>query len=1133
MNFNKVTEATYPQLNKDPVFKPVDSIYQDRLRQFIDPNGGYKDLNLPKFYVKDSIDNGKPEKSSENPDLGYIEMKSWGTPDLTRPLFHDVIPEKLPLFKRAKKGDSFGPGWATFWFHVTFKIPEHWLKEERITLQWDAGNEGLVYSKDGIPIQALTGNNERTEFIIPKLWYEDGLEHVFYIEMACNGMFGTGPSTSYTLNKADLVLPNLEANALYYDFWMISDASRELDGPQKYKAREICIRIMNAFDETDVSSISTCREIAQEYLGDQTDSDAVYDDKTSSLPIQVYGIGNCHIDTAWLWPWHESMRKIVRSWITQVRLLERYPEYLFATSQAQQYKWLKNQHPETFKEVKEKIMEGRFLPVGGSWVENDTNIPSGESLSRQFLLGQRFFLDNFGFISDIFWLPDTFGYSTQIPQLCRLSEMPNFLTQKLSWNNINSFPQNTFNWVGIDGSQVLCHMPPANTYTADANFGDVKRSITQHHNLYNDQVGLLLYGKGDGGGGPTPEMMEKLRRIRGLTNTNGGEMPPLKIGNTVSDFYNGIRERTNNAKNLPTWRGELYLEYHRGTYTTQSRVKYLMRTCEFLMRDLEYFATKASVYEKDEYKYPHQAIQLLWEDICLCQFHDILPGSCIEKVYTDEAWPTLLKVIEEEKNLIAEAKKVLGLTELDDVDIQIEDFVDFIKKGEVYMLNTYPWKRESVIDITRDDNPQLSILSSDEFTIQSGKYALFESNEASSDLMRPVKKVKYPVSVENIDGIFVFSNSKLRAEINSNGVLISLYDIPNDREIIDLSSSGKNSRGGNQFVMFDDQPLNFPAWDTELYSLEKYKYVEESTSVKILENGPLTASIKVSHALSVTSSIETIISLDAVNDLDSTSMVKFDCTVEWNENYKFLKVEFPVTVNEEFANYETQFGLTRRPTHFNTTWETAKFEVCSHKFADFSDFNYGISILNDCKYGFATHGNLMRLSLIRAPKYPDEHADIGTHRFKYSILPHKGPLSSETIRAGWEFNDRSKNLHLGVYQRNDVVSYKLNKELVSIRGDENLILSNIKRGEDDDDMDSEKTTIPKKFKGFQTIIIRIYEALGGKGKAVIKIAMPIKEVKKVNILENSIAEIEFDPKANEFKIDSRAFEISTYRVVLA
>ncbi|GME75381.1 unnamed protein product [[Candida] boidinii] len=373
------------------------------------------------------------------------------------------------------------------------------------------------------------------------------------------------------------------------------------------------------------------------------------------------------------------------------------------------------------------------------------------------------------------------------------------------------------------------------------------------------------------------------------------------------------------------------------------------------MRDLEYFATYASVNRKEKYKYPHKSIQDLWEDICLCQFHDILPGSCIERVYTDEAWPTLLNVIEEEKRLISEAKKVLGLTELDDVDIQIQDFLNFIKKGEVYMFNTFPWKRESVIEIIREDINHSHILSSDQFTIQSEKYALFESNEESEGLMKPVKKVKYPVSVENINGIFVFSNNKLRAKINSNGVLTSLYDIPNDREIIDLSESGKNTRGGNQFVMFDDQPLNFPAWDTELYSLEKYKYVEESTSVEILENGPLTASIRVSHTLSDTSSIETIISLDALNDLDSISMVKFDCTVEWNENYKFLKVEFPVTVNEEFANYETQFGLTRRPTHFNTTWETAKFEVCSHKFADFSDFNYGVSILNDCKYGFATH----------------------------------------------------------------------------------------------------------------------------------------------------------------------------------
>lgn len=319
--------------------------------------------------------------------------------------------------------------------------------------------------------------------------------------------------------------------------------------------------------------------------------------------------------------------------------MDRYPEHRFAVSQAQQYKWLKTYYPALFDRVKSKVKQGVFQPIGGSWVEHDTNMPSGESLVRQFLLGQRFFQSHFGERSNTFWLPDTFGYSSQLPQLCRGAGMSRFFTQKLSWNNINNFPHTTFNWVALDGSQVICHMAPAETYTAEAHFGDVKRSITQHKSMDQDPTSLLVFGKGDGGGGPTWEMLEKLRRCRGLSD-KVGRLPKVKMGNSVDDFFAKLERKAEQGTQFVTWYGELYFELHRGTYTTQANNKRNNRKAEVMMHDVEYLATVASLQDaiagaKTEYKYPKEAIDDAWEAICLCQFHDCLPGSSIEMCYDD------------------------------------------------------------------------------------------------------------------------------------------------------------------------------------------------------------------------------------------------------------------------------------------------------------------------------------------------------------------------------------------------------------------------------------------------------------------------------------------------------------------
>lgn len=684
------------------------------------------------------------------------------------------------------------------------------------------------------------------------------------------------------------------------------------------------------------------REIARKYIGDVSSS-KVYDSDKEHI---VYAIGHCHIDTCWLWPWAETKRKIARSWANQCDLLDRYPEHRFTCSQAQQYKWLEQLYPKLYNRVKAKVKQGTFQPIGGSWVEHDTNMPSGESLVRQFLYGQRYFESRFGERCSTFWLPDTFGYSSQLPQLCRLAGMSRFFTQKLSWNNINKFPHTTFKWVSLDGSQVLCHMTPAETYTASAHFGDVKRSVSQHKSMDQDNTSLLVFGKGDGGGGPTFEHIEKLRRCRGISDTVG-LLPRVKMGLSVEDFFDQLEKKAINGTKFVTWYGELYFELHRGTYTTQANNKWNNRKTEILLHDVEYLATLASVKDRS-YRYPKKDIDDMWENVLLCQFHDCLPGSSIEMCYDDsnELYETVFKSGEK---IIKDALSVLGFSRQEH------------ENENLAAINTLPWPRAEIITLLDEKSPKepsFALVKGD------GGIATVErlSNFAGTDK-------KPAVSIKEIrKGVFRLSNDCYHVEVEG-GNIISLLDLKENRQII--SKGGK----ANQLVIFDDKPLYWQAWDVEVYHLESREELPLGTS-EIVEHGPHMVSLITENKISEHSWIKTTISLAASID-GQPSYIEMASEVEWRETMKFLKVEFPVDIVNTEASYETQYGIIRRPTHYNTSWDMAKFEVCCHKWADLSENGYGVSILNDSKYGFATCGNVMRLSLLRSPKAPDAHADMG------------------------------------------------------------------------------------------------------------------------------------------------------------
>ncbi|KAI9794160.1 MAG: Glycoside hydrolase, 38 vacuolar alpha mannosidase [Peltula sp. TS41687] len=1115
--------SQYPKLAEKPVGQRIHNIYRDRLRQFTS-GGQYESRNLRSMMYEGRA-SGKD----------HVKLSVYSVPDLARPPFNEATSHP---FKPTSVGESFGPSWSTHWFQISVTVPSDLQDKKHLEFHWDANNEGLVWSEDGEPLQGLTGGGERIEWILPSGW-RDGKEHLFYIEMACNGMFGNalggdniqppGPDRYFKLTTADIVAVNLDARALFVDFWIIGDAAREFpdDSWEEHKALQVANDIMDHFVHGDPESIIKCRKIAQEYLGEKVDSAKVYE---NGDPAIVFAVGHCHIDSCWLWPWDETKRKVARSWANQCDLLDRYPEHRFVCSQAQQYRWLEQHYPSLYDRVKAKVKAGTFQPIGGSWVEHDTNLPSGESLVRQFLYGQRYFESHFGERSTTFWLPDTFGYSSQIPQLCRLAGMSRFFTQKLSWNNINKFPHTTFNWVALDGTQVLTHMAPAETYTAEAHFGDVKRSVSQHKSMDQDNTSLLVFGKGDGGGGPTFMQIEKLRRCRGLSDKIG-LLPRVKMGDSVDDFFARLEKKAELGTKYVTWYGELYFELHRGTYTTQANNKRNNRQSEILMHDLEYLATMATVKgsldgKDSSFRYPKTDFDEMWEKILLCQFHDCLPGSSIEMCY-DDSDEMYAEVFENGQRLLNASLESLGIREYK--GLRDENSSD--KDGHYPVaFNSLPWSRA-----------EIAKLPSTAESSGSSQYGLLRSEPGLGEV--EVLSDTSPTSVASVTeihkGVFEMSNSEYKALIE-NGVITSLVDLSLNRELIPKGTKA------HQFVLFDDKPLYWQAWDVEVYHLESRQELSSAgassmskdgesqgtegqlsataSATQITERGPHRVSVVVETKISEASWIKTTISL-AASIKGHPSYVEFESEVEWHETMKFLKVEFPVDIRNTEASYETQYGIMRRPTHYNTSWDMAKFEVCCHKWVDLSENGYGVSILNDSKYGFATSGNLMRLSLLRAPKAPDAHADMGRHHIRYAIFPHIGGLDSRTIRAAFNFNNPMK-----VYSMPTSSSTPTSDLLSSIKltGDPSLVLDAIKRGEDDEDVSRGELS---QRKG-KSIILRIYDSLGGKSRGIIVTGLlPVKKVWKCNLLEDDEEELALS-KDGEVQVELRAFEVATYRLQL-
>ncbi len=966
-----------------------------------------------------------------------LDLRVWSAPD--RVTWAEAMKGE---YRPARVGETFGPGWSTHWFKVSARIPDAWAGQE-VHLLWNSNSEACVW-KDGRVLQGLTGASKghtpiRAEFPIAKS--ARGGEAVAYeIEMACNHLFGYNTAGRQgELLQADIAVFDRAAWELLWDLRALHDLAKHLpEGePRRAQALFLANELVNVCRLDDPAGWPAAHERATAFL------------RTPNGPAQheVSVVGHAHIDSAWLWPAAETKRKCYRTFSSMLRQMEENPDFIFACSQAVQYDWMRREHPELYAEIRARVAEGRFVPCGGTWVEPDCNIPSGESLVRQFLYGQTFFEREFGRRCREFWNPDVFGYSAQLPQILRRSGIRYFLTQKLSWSQFNKFPHHTFLWEGLDGSRVLTHFPPSDTYNAMPDVATLLASRDKFKDADRANETYVLFGHGDGGGGPSRDMLARLARLRDCAGV------PRATPRPPAEFFARCEK---DLRDPAVWVGELYLELHRGTYTTQAANKRDNRRCEFLLRDVEFLAAMA--HARAGAPYPAEALDALWKTVLFNQFHDILPGSSISQVYSDSA-RDYAEALRRGAELRAAAIATLTGGE-----------------GEWVVVNTLDHDRLEVVELPAG-------LEGSQTSAEGRPLALVEAPAmgfAPASARTPAASV---VAEEQAEGLRL-ENGRLRAMIGRDGRLRSLFDRQRSREAVPPGEPG------NRLVLFDDRPTAWEAWDVDAFHLEKFDVVPDAHRFRLVESGPLRAVAEAEYRISERSWIRQRIVLAA-----ESPWLEFDTEVEWRERARFLKVEFPVAARCEYATFEIQFGHLRRPTHFNTSWDLARFEVCAHKWMDFSEPGFGVALLNDSKYGCAVHGRTMRLSLLRAPSSPDPEADQGRHRFRYAVMPHGGDFrAAGVVRAAYAFNNP---LLVAPAAGAPAVSF--------FRVDRpNLVLDTVKRAEDG-----------------EGLIVRLYEAFGGRGVARLTSPLPFRSVRRCNLMEDpegepapwtaAGADIPFDP----------------------
>lgn len=963
---------------------------------------------------------------------------------------------------------------AHYWFKVDYTVPESmagkeiWLEVRTQIDEWDdAKNPQFLLFIDEEPIQGLDMNHRRV------LLTKNGeAGHVYHFGL--QSYTGTNHTEFRLIPEILTIDPQIEG--LYYDLWVpLASFDRMKDETLKDQITEVlnnCINYLDMRDPYSEAFYASVKE-ASAYL-----QKALYEDMAGYDDIIATCIGHTHIDVAWLWTVEQVREKTGRSFATVLKLMDEYPDYKFMSSQPQLYEFLKVRYPELYKRLKERVAEGRWEPEGGMWVEADCNLTSGESLVRQFIRGKKFFKDEFGVDNRILWLPDVFGYSAALPQILKKCGIDYFMTTKLAWNQINKIPHDTFQWRGIDGSEVFTHMVTTlgvgqdvknffTTYNGmlhpDAIMGGWERY--QEKSINNDI--LVCYGYGDGGGGPTRRMLETSKRME-----KGIKGIPKVRQEFSGKYFEELEAKLKDHKRLSTWEGELYFEYHRGTYTSMARNKRSNRKAEFCMMNLELLSVLAGLY-------PTEQLDRMWKLISRNQFHDILPGTSIKEVYelTKQEYD---QIQEEADGLIKERLEMLA------------------PAGEgVTVFNTLGFARNDVTELPAGFEG--SALKDSEGRIYPVQKTASGNVVYLTDVPAKGWRTYQAAEAQNPEIPFVQNGLSLetpfyQVTFDENGLLASIFDKENDREVL------KDGEKGNLFRMYEDKPMNYDNWDLDMYYTEKSWDITDVEDMQWTEMGPVRAVLTITRKAS-----KSLIRQDITFYADSRR-IDFRTWVDWKDSQHLLKVHFPVAVHTDEATFEIQFGNVNRKVHCNTSWEEARFESCGQKWMDLSEGHYGVSLLNDCKYGHSVKDGCIGLTLIKSGVDPNPHTDQEEHVFTYSLYPHsEGWRDGGTVAEAYQLNVPALSV-MGAGKEEAYTMASVDKR--------NLMLETVKQAEDGNG-----------------VILRIYEYENALTKGRVSVNLEgIKAVEECNLLEEKVQDISWD--GNGFDIKVKPYEIKTYRLIM-
>lgn len=979
-----------------------------------------------------------------------LNLSTWDVPDepvtVMEALRHDFVPQE--------PGAAWGKPWGTKWLRLQGDVPQSWGTDPDTTVEIvvDLGFtteapgfqcEGIAWRPDGTIIKAISPRNQ----YIPLKLLGSGMAVDFYVEAAANpdvaqgwtfaatpygdkATAGTAPQ--YRLGHIAIAELNQTVWELQQDIWTLSGLMHELpmEQPRRHEILRALERMMDAMDPDNIAGTAAAgRQVLAEVLSRPAYASA----------HQLVATGHAHIDSAWLWPVRETIRKCARTFSNVVALMDEDPDFVFSCSSAQQLAWMKEFYPELFGRIREKVKAGQFVPVGGMWVESDTNMPGGEAMARQFVEGKSFFLNEFGIECREAWLPDSFGYSAALPQVVKSAGSRWFLTQKISWNQINRMPHHTFNWEGIDGTRLFTHFPPVDTYNSELSARDLAHAERNYRDHGRGTTSLVPFGYGDGGGGPTREMLAAAHRTADLEGS-----PKVRVGSAESFFAEAEEEYSA----LPVWVGEMYLELHRGTYTSQAQTKRGNRRSEHLLREAELWCATATVRTGGSFTYPAAELKRLWRLVLLQQFHDILPGSSIAWVHQD-AERNYAAISAGLEALIAEAAAAL------------------LGEGpHDFLLNAAPHARDGV--------PALGAAE----------------RQAAGQ----------PATVLEQDGGYVLDNGVIRAVLDADGLIASLSDYASGREAI---APGQR---GNLLELHRDTPNEWDAWDIDAFYRRNVTRLDQAQAVRVETHGQ-SAVVVVERVAGSSPVTQRIVLAPGSDSLEITT------AVDWQESEKLLKLGFALDVRADRSASETQFGHVFRPTHVNTSWEAAKFEICAHRWIHVAEPGYGVAVSNSSTYGHDVTRNIreddggttttVRLSLLRAPKFPDPAADRGHHELTVTIRPGAG--IAEAVEEGYRTNLAPRMVR----------GAKPAEPLFTV-GNAALVIEAVKLAED----------------GSGDVIVRLYESLGQRSAGLLTANFPVAKAYATDLLERPVEAPGVAPAGDGgVTLALRPFQLVTLRFV--